>query len=219
MGAAAIRHGFRGITDTGNATQIKPLTEQMVRPPSANQGLFVSGSDGGVFALGAAGFHGSMGGAQLSAPVVGVASTPDGGGYWLVGSDGGVFAFGDAHFYGSMGGTHLNAPIVSMAATPDGGGYWLVGADGGVFSFGDAHFYGSMGGTHLNAPIVSMAATPTAGATGWWAPTVVCSPSVTPPLPDLSELSTSTPHRVDGRHPRRRGLLDGGLRRWCVRLR
>ena len=153
-------------TDTGNATQINPLTEQMVRPPSANQGLLVSGSDGGVFTLGTAGFHGSMGGAHLSAPVVGVASTPDGGGYWMVGSDGGVFAFGDAHFDGSMGGSHLNAPIVSMAATPDGGGYWMVGSDGGVFAFGDAHFDGSMGGSHLNAPIVSMTATPDGG--GYW---------------------------------------------------
>jgi len=30
-----------------------------------------------------------------------MASTPDGGGYWLVGADGGVFAFGDARFDGS----------------------------------------------------------------------------------------------------------------------
>jgi hypothetical protein len=164
-GSGCFAVGFAA-TDTGKATQINPLTEQMVRPPSTNQGLFVSGSDGGVFTFGTAGFRGSMGGAHLSAPVVGVASTPDGGGYWLVGADGGVFAFGDAHFYGSMGGAHLSAPVVGVASTPDGGGYWLVGADGGVFAFGDAHFYGSMGGTHLNAPIVSMAATPDGG--GYW---------------------------------------------------
>ena len=30
-----------------------------------------------------------------------MASTPDGGGYWLVASDGGIFTFGDAAFYGS----------------------------------------------------------------------------------------------------------------------
>src|SRR5580658_2885069 len=34
-------------------------------------------------------------------PVVAMAATPDGGGYWLVSSDGGVFAFGDAAFYGA----------------------------------------------------------------------------------------------------------------------
>ena len=36
-------------------------------------------------------------------PVVGMAVTPDGGGYWLVASDGGVFAYGDAAFHGSTG--------------------------------------------------------------------------------------------------------------------
>ncbi len=95
----------------------------------------------------------------LNGKIVGIAATPDGGGYWLVGSDGGVFSLGDAGFYGSMGGQHLNAPVVGMAATPDGHGYWLVAADGGIFTFGDAGFYGSMGGQHLNAPMVGMART------------------------------------------------------------
>jgi hypothetical protein len=75
-----------------------------------------------------------------------MASSPDGGGYWLVASDGGVFSYGDAAFYGSAGGTPLNKPVVGMAPTPYGGGYWLVASDGGVFSYGDAGFYGSAGG-------------------------------------------------------------------------
>ena len=29
-------------------------------------------------------------------PIVGMAATPDGGGYWEVASDGGIFAFGDS---------------------------------------------------------------------------------------------------------------------------
>ncbi|MHB1763756.1 MAG: hypothetical protein ACYCS4_13650, partial [Acidimicrobiales bacterium] len=84
-------------------------------------------------------------GASLAAPVVGIASTPDGRGYWEVASDGGVFAFGDAQFYGSMGAKPLAAPVVGIASTPDGRGYWEVASDGGVFAFGDAQFYGSMG--------------------------------------------------------------------------
>ncbi|MHB1762353.1 MAG: hypothetical protein ACYCS4_06355, partial [Acidimicrobiales bacterium] len=62
------------------------------------------GSNGGVFSFGDAGFYGSLGTLQVtpSSPVVGMAATPDGRGYWLVGSDGGVFAF-DSKFYGSMG--------------------------------------------------------------------------------------------------------------------
>ena len=40
---------------------------------------------------------------HLNQPIVGMAATPDGGGYWLVASDGGIFSYGDAHFYGSTG--------------------------------------------------------------------------------------------------------------------
>ena len=91
-------------------------------------------------------------------PLVGMAATPDGNGYWLVASDGGIFTFGDAPFFGSTGSLHLNKPVVAMAATPDGGGYWLVASDGGIFTFGDAQFYGSTGAIRLNRPIVGMAA-------------------------------------------------------------
>ena len=62
------------------------------------RGYWVVASDGGVFSFGDAQFYGSMGGQPLSAPVVGMAATPDGKGYWLVGADGGVFAFGNAPF-------------------------------------------------------------------------------------------------------------------------
>ena len=44
----------------------------------------------------------------LHAPVVGMAATPDGGGYRLVASDGGVFSYGDAHFYGPPEALRLN---------------------------------------------------------------------------------------------------------------
>ena len=76
-----------------------------------------------------------MGNVALSKPIVGIASTPDGRGYWLVASDGGVFSFGDASFYGSMGSTALDKPIVGMASTPDGHGYWLAASDGGRVQF------------------------------------------------------------------------------------
>ena len=101
-----------------------------------------------------------------NAPVVGMAATPDGGGYWLVARDGGVFGYGDARFFGSAGALPLNAPVVGMAATPDGGGYWLVARDGGVFGYGDAAFFGSAGSLALNAPVVGMAAT--RDGRGYW---------------------------------------------------
>jgi hypothetical protein len=107
-----------------------------------------------------------LSGIAVSKPIVGMAATPDGRGYWLVGSDGGIFSFGDAAFHGSTGAFPLNQPIVGMAPTPDGGGYWLVASDGGIFTFGDAAFHGSTGALHLNQPVIGMAATPDGG--GYW---------------------------------------------------
>ena len=103
---------------------------------------------------------------SLGAPAVAMASTPDGGGYWVAGANGAVNAFGDASFDGSADGLGLVRPVVGMAATPDGGGYWLVASDGGIFSYGDAHFYGSTGSLRLNRPILGMAATP--DGRGYW---------------------------------------------------
>ena len=73
----------------------------------------------------------STGRRALTAPIVGIAATPSGHGYWLVAADGGVFTFGDATFHGSTSGHRITAP----SAWP---GYWLAAYDGGVFTFGDA---------------------------------------------------------------------------------
>ena len=119
-------------------------------------------------------------GVVLNSPIVDVASTPDGHGYWEDAADGGIFSFGDAQFYGSTGSLTLNRPIVGMAATPDGRGYWEVAADGGVFAFGDAQFHGSTGSLPLASPVVGLVPTPDGGGTGRSPPTAVCSPSATP---------------------------------------
>ncbi len=95
-------------------------------------------------------------------PLVGMAATPSGNGYWEVASDGGIFSFGDAAFHGSMGGIPLNQPIVGMAATPSGNGYWEVASDGGIFSF-NAPFYGSRGGQSATDRFFGMASTPSGG--------------------------------------------------------
>jgi GH25 family lysozyme M1 (1,4-beta-N-acetylmuramidase) len=95
---------------------------------------------------------------------VGIASTADGGGYWIAKGDGGMFSFGDATFYGSAGSLHLAMPAVGVATTSDEKGYWLGASDGGLFAFGDAPFLGSMGGKKLNGPVVGIAGT----KTGYW---------------------------------------------------
>ncbi len=87
-------------------------------------------TDGGIFAFGDAVFRGSTGAITLNKPIVGMAPTPNGSGYWLVASDGGIFAF-NAPFLGSTGSIKLNKPIVGIAPTPTGVGYWLVATDGG----------------------------------------------------------------------------------------
>jgi hypothetical protein len=151
-----------------NSVVLQTLTEQLLRPPASHRTLWAAAEDGGVFAFGDAAFYGSLGNVHLNAPIVGVAATPDGGGYWLVAADGGVFAFGDADYEGSLGNVHLNAPIVGVAATPDGGGYWLVAADGGVFAFGDADYEGSVPGQGIvdRRSVRAIATTP--DGQGYW---------------------------------------------------
>ncbi|HYD08536.1 MAG TPA: SpoIID/LytB domain-containing protein [Acidimicrobiales bacterium] len=128
----------------------------------AESGLVVASTAGEALGYGAASAPGSMEGIALRAPMVAIAMTPSGEGYWMAASDGGVFAFGDARKdLGSLGGQRLNKPIVGMAATPSGNGYYLVASDGGIFTFGDARFLGSMGAVRLNQPIVGMAVHPT----------------------------------------------------------
>jgi parallel beta-helix repeat protein len=80
-------------------------------------------------------FLGSTGALHLTQPIVGMAATPSGQGYWLVARDGGIFSFGDARFLGSTGALHLTQPIVGIATGSSSTGYWTVASDGGIFSF------------------------------------------------------------------------------------
>jgi hypothetical protein len=124
-------------------------------------------ADPGVLTFGDAVDYGApTNGAALNAPVVTMAATTDGKGYWLSAADGGIFAYGDAGYFGSAGSLALQAPLVGMEATNDSQGYWQVAIDGGIFSYGDAGFYGSTGAMVLNQPIVGMAPTP--DDKGYW---------------------------------------------------
>ncbi|HUY86557.1 MAG TPA: Ig domain-containing protein [Acidimicrobiales bacterium] len=116
---------------------------------------------GDIAGIGAPTF-GSMLGKQLTKPIVSMASTPDGKGYWMLGADGGIFAFGDAGYYGSFDSLAFNCPsdgcpppppFASMASTPDGNGYWMIGNNGAIYSFCDAGFYGSGPGSSTNQVI------------------------------------------------------------------
>ena len=97
-----------------------------------------------MFTFGDATFHGGTADMRLIRPIIGMATTPDGRGYWPVAADGGVFTFGDATSHGSAAALQPNQPLVGIVATSDGGGYWLVAGgypsgpshrgDGGVLS-------------------------------------------------------------------------------------
>jgi hypothetical protein len=73
-------------------------------------------SDGGIFTFGDAKFLGSMGGKPLPNPIVGMARTRQGDGYWLVSSGGDIYNYGAAGFQGSTADKKLANPIVAMAS-------------------------------------------------------------------------------------------------------
>jgi hypothetical protein len=132
------------------------LNSSVSADAAGDQGYWLVAADGGVFSFGDANFYGSMGGQHLNAPVVGMASTPDGKGYWLVAADGGVFSFGDATFDGSLGGTALGELVVGISSTHLGG-YLMVTGQGSAYDFGEAVYLGSADLYNLNEPIVGAA--------------------------------------------------------------
>ena len=85
---------------------------------------------------------GSPAGMHLNQPIVGMASTPDGQGYWLVTATGTVHPYGDAKLYGSV----ATAGVIGIAASPDGRGYLIFTKSGKVIPKGDAHSSGAVAG-------------------------------------------------------------------------
>jgi VCBS repeat-containing protein len=161
---------FGEIQSYGDAPNGDPLASLVNHP--ANIGVWAVEEDGTVHAFGRATHHGDVDNLNLTKPIVNIASSRTGDGYYLLGGDGGVFAYGDAPFYGSTGAIVLNQPVVAMAANPAGEGYWFTASDGGVFTYGpDTTFHGSVpqalpAGASLARPIVGMA--PTATGEGYW---------------------------------------------------
>jgi len=102
----------------GLLAAIAIATGAIAAPPAAAQG---------------ARYLGSVASEQAQNPIVAIAATPTGNGYWLTASDGGIFAFGDASFHGSAAGQPTIGAIASMAASPHDG-YWMVTADGAVLT-------------------------------------------------------------------------------------
>ena len=137
-------------------------TRTELPPPSSGPTMRAATADGWVVVSGSASHVGDARGLALVAPIVDLAPTPTGAGYWLVGSDGGIFAYGDAGYHGrSHGGTS-----VAIATTPSGTGYWLARSTGKVKAYGSAVHRGDAANLALAAPIVTMASTP--DGSGYW---------------------------------------------------
>jgi len=130
-----------------------------VTPPNPNAYYLIS-SNGNVNAFAGAATFGSKLGAVLSAPIIGGATTSDGGGYWLVTAHGNIYNYGDALYFGAPVHQKLAAPIVAFATTPDDQGYWLLAANGAVYNYGDASFCGSAVHAKAKYPFVGFAPTP-----------------------------------------------------------
>jgi hypothetical protein len=150
--------------------QAVPALAGLTNPFGTSGGAYwLAGSDGGVFALGGAGYFGSLPAKGVHVDdVTAMAPAPNGRGYLLAGSDGGVYAFGDAPYAGSLPGLGVDVHnVVGLAMTPDGAGYWLVGADGGIYAFGDARFFGSLPGLGVTTDnVVAILSTP--DGAGYW---------------------------------------------------
>ena len=124
------------------------------------------------------GHAGQAGFPSYPGPAVGLAATPDGGGYNILNSGGGIYTFGNGHYYGNLiDGGHPGltgfpaypGPAVALSYTPTGGGYSILNAGGGIYSFGDALYYGNLidgghpgqtGFPQYPGPAVSLAWTP-----------------------------------------------------------
>ena len=142
------------LVDDGTAEQNAPCLQNPLVPPAprseypsivavpTGRGYWLARANGDVYSFGDAAYHGSVnqldptvrpGGANavaLPAPVVSMAASPTGGGYWLATANGEVYSFGDASYYGSMaqlnpalqpGGANSANPgetVVAMAVFP-----------------------------------------------------------------------------------------------------
>ena len=141
-GAALSVAGLIGGAGTASATTLSEANVPPGAPTLSDAGYWMATPSGLVGSFGGTGSYGELP-VVPAHPVVGMAGTPDGHGYWEVASDGGVFTMGDAGFYGSTGGSPPASPVTGMMAAPGGGGYWLYGSDGSVYAFGDATPRGS----------------------------------------------------------------------------
>jgi hypothetical protein len=157
-------------------------------------GYWLVGGDGGVFSFGAP-YDGSAAADAAKCPpntvdrhhatgqCFAIASTPDGGGYWILNGDkGAIYRFGDAGNYGEPSTIWDTMPrdtlptARGLVPTPSGHGYWVyeinesgaatIAHFGDAGAFGDSQTLASQSHVGFNGTPVGMAARP--DGTGYW---------------------------------------------------
>jgi len=146
-------------------------------PTGAPSRYAVATASGAVATFGGAGFEGDATGPPSPVPVVAIAATRDGEGYWLATRGGGVRAFGDASSGSDLGTTGWT---VGLTTDPTGSGWWAVTSTGTVTAGGGAPALAAPG-AH-GSPVRGIAA---AGGRGVWlarSDGTVTAVGVVPPL-------------------------------------
>ena len=95
-------------------------------------------SDGGIFSFGDAAFYGSTGSIHLVQPIVAMAPTPDGKGYWMVAVRRRHLQLRRRRLPGSAAGGPGLDPAERVVSTASGHGYWVEEQNGTAYPFGDA---------------------------------------------------------------------------------
>jgi hypothetical protein len=133
----------------------------IVADPRGGYWLFTAA--GNVYRSAGAGWFGSAAARHAQTPIVGMAATADGRGYWMVSSSGRAYAFGDAT---KVRGVTPSRSVAGIVAAPRGG-YWLFSTSGNVYRSAGAGWFGSVAAQRVRKPaIVGMAST--ADGRGYW---------------------------------------------------
>ncbi len=123
--------------------------------PVAPAGYWLYTARGSVYPSSTTPSFGSPASRQVrTSSIVGMASTPDGRGYWVVNSSGRTYDFGDA---AKVGANAHHQPVAGIAADPRGG-FWLFTSTGSVYRSAGAGLFGSVRGAAPGS-IVGMAST------------------------------------------------------------
>jgi hypothetical protein len=166
--AALVLAGLPGAA-LGDGGAVSPQSTGSRSVPVAELAYDLVSQNGTVTSFGGAANFGGTGNDTLPAPIVGMAATPDGRGYWLVARNGGVHPFGDARFYGSLAHHPPRSAahdVIALVPTKDGRGYWLCDASGVVTAFGDAPVLPSLAAFKARLPIVGFTVL-RSGRAGW----------------------------------------------------